>query len=99
MALPAVWLKQAYPGIYVKNVEIGNGYWDSFFKNMNHQVDDLCHQIASDPNLKDGFNLIGYSQGGLITRGFIERCNYPPVYNYITWSAPHFGEFGIPVVG
>lgn len=62
---------------------------------MNDQVEDFCSQIRSDPKLKDGFNLIGYSQGGLITRGFVERCNYPPVHNYITWSAPHGGTFGI----
>lgn len=34
--------------------------------------------------------------GGLITRGYIERCNNPQVHNYITWSAPHGGVFGIP---
>jgi len=90
------WISEAFPGIYVKNVEIGNGYESSFFTNMNKQVESMCQQLASDPNLQEGFNLIGYSQGSLITRGFIERCNSPPVYNYITWSGPHAGEFGIP---
>jgi len=52
--------------------------------------------MAEDENLKDGFNLIGYSQGALITRGYVERCNNPPVYNLITWSGPHGGQFGVP---
>jgi len=96
MDLVATWIQDALPGIYVKNVEIGDGYWSSFFTTMNDQVSDFCGQIAADEKLQNGFNLIGYSQGGLITRGFIERCNYPNVYNYITWSSPHGGEFGIP---
>jgi len=40
--------------------------------------------------------LIGYSQGGLITSGYVQRYNNPPVHNYITWSSPHGGQFGIP---
>jgi len=97
MSLPVQWISTAFPGIYIKNVEIGDGYWDSFFINMNDQVADFCSQIKSDPNLSKGFNLIGYSQGGLITRGYVQRCDGPPVYNYITWSGPHGGQFGIPV--
>jgi len=97
MALPAQWISTVFPGIYVKNVEIGNGYWDSFFMNLNDQVDNFCEQIKADPNLQHGFNLIGYSQGSLVTRGFVQRCDGPPVYNYITWSGPHGGQFGVPV--
>jgi palmitoyl-protein thioesterase len=97
MSLPVQWITTAFPGIYVKNIEIGNGYWDSFFMDLNSQVEDFCKQINSDPKLQRGFNLIGYSQGGLVTRGFVQRCDSPPVYNYITWSGPHGGQFGIPV--
>jgi len=74
------WIHEALGNdVYVKNVEIGDGYYDSFFMEMNDQVQDFCEQMAADPNLVGGFNLIGYSQGGLVTRGFVERCNYPPV--------------------
>jgi palmitoyl-protein thioesterase len=91
------WIHEALgPDIYVKNTEIGNGYWDSFFWNMNKQCDDFCNQMRNDPNLAQGFNLIGYSQGGMITQCYIERCNNPPVYNYISWSGPHAGQFGVP---
>ena len=47
-------------------------------------------------NLKDGFNLIGHSQGALVTRGYIERYNDPPVHNYISWVGPHAGVYGVP---
>lgn len=39
------------------------------------------------------FNAIGFSQGTLITRGYIERCNNPPVFNYIAWVGPQDGNY------
>eukprot|EP01114_Cavostelium_apophysatum_P012434 TRINITY_DN277_c0_g2_i1.p1 TRINITY_DN277_c0_g2~~TRINITY_DN277_c0_g2_i1.p1 ORF type:complete len:311 (-),score=42.14 TRINITY_DN277_c0_g2_i1:36-968(-) len=96
---PKTWIEEYFPGIYVRNVEIGNGFDDSSHLNLNIQVDMFAEQIMADKNLQYGFNLVGYSQGGLITRGYVERYNNPPVYNYITWSAPHGGVFGIPNEG
>ena len=98
-------LEQHLSGIYVHSAEIGNGKEDSIIWPMNRQVritsicglshrqiDYFCHSLASDPKLKDGFNLIGFSQGGLISRGFIERCNYPKVKNFISWVSPQAGK-------
>jgi len=96
MVLVPQWIQEVLPGTYVKNLEIGDGYWDSMFMPLNDQVQSMCTQLKEDENLAQGFNLIGYSQGGLITRGYIERCNDPPVHNFISWSGPHQGEFGIP---
>ena len=48
--------------MYIKNVEVGNGYEDSVFMDMNDQVDCFAKKVLNDTNLKDGFNLIGYSQ-------------------------------------
>eukprot|EP00700_Malawimonas_jakobiformis_P001862 EC722620.1.p1 GENE.EC722620.1~~EC722620.1.p1 ORF type:complete len:140 (+),score=12.15 EC722620.1:115-534(+) len=91
------WIQEALPGVYVKNVEIGDGHHDSVFMNMNDQVKSFCDQLAADTNLTGKkINLIGYSQGGLITRGFIERCGVPQVHNYITWSSALEGVFGVP---
>lgn len=36
----------------------------SFSMNTNLQVDEACKQIANDTNLKNGYNAIGFSQGG-----------------------------------
>jgi len=91
----ASWLRDAYQGIYVVAVEIGNGYDDSFLFPMNKQVDIFCQTILSNPNLTSGFNLLGVSQGSLITRGAIERCSLP-VHNLISLVGVHQGVFGIP---
>jgi len=52
--------------------------------------------VQADPLLENGFNLVAHSQGGLISRAFIQRYNNPPVYNFITWSTPHQGVYGVP---
>lgn len=37
---------------------------NSFFMNANDQVREVCGQLAADPQLKGGYNAIGFSQGG-----------------------------------
>jgi len=89
-------LQKTYPGIYVKSVEIGDGKLNSIDWPMNRQVDSFCRQLKADVNLKGGINLLGVSQGGLVTRGYLEKCNDPPVINYVSWVAPQMGTFGVP---
>lgn len=98
MQLVISWIQADYPGIYAVSVEIGNGPSDSWFMPINQQVDEFAQTIKNDSNLKNGFNLIGYSQGGLITRAYVERYNDPPVYNLISWVGPQDGVFGVPEV-
>lgn len=91
------WLTSSFPGIYVKNVEIGNGVHDSMWMNMDLQVASFCAQVEADPQLQNGFNLLGYSQGSLITRAYVERCDTKGlVHNFITLGGPHEGVFGVP---
>jgi palmitoyl-protein thioesterase len=90
------WIKADFNGIYVHNVEIGNGRDDSLFMNINQQVAEFARHVKADPKLANGFNLIGHSQGGLITRAYIERFNDPPVHNWISWAGPQAGVYGVP---
>ncbi len=56
------------PGIYAKSIQIGHDIvedtMNGFFKNVNEQIDMVCANLTADANLKDGFNVIGFSQGG-----------------------------------
>ena len=36
------------------------------------------------PELRNGFNAIGFSQGGLFLRAYVENCNNPRVMNLVT---------------
>jgi len=92
-------LKQYLPGVYILNVEIGDGWYDSLFWSMNYQLAQFCKTVKSDPNLAGGFNIMGFSQGGVIARGYLERCNDPPVKNFVSWSSPQMGVYGVPNVG
>jgi len=96
MSHAQAWIEADFKGIYVKNVEIGNGRDDSMFMDINLQVENFAMQLKNDSKLKYGFNLIGHSQGGLLTRAYVERYNDPPVYNWISWAGPHQGVFGVP---
>ena len=40
-----------------------------FLANMNEQVQKVCGQLKADPKLANGYNAIGFSQGGLFVFG------------------------------
>lgn len=86
------WIADTYD-VDVYNIEIGDGYNTSLNTPLNIQVEMLCDLISTMSELQNGFNFIGMSQGGLIARAFVQRCNYPPVKNLITLVSPHGGEY------
>jgi len=92
-------IENAIPGIYVLSLEIGNIVEDElggFIGNVNNQVDYVCQVVKADPNLQNGFNAVGFSQGGQFLRAYVQRCNDPPVHNLITMGGQHQGVADIP---
>ena len=79
--------------IKVFNLEIGNGARTSIYTDMDTQLKMVCEKIYSIDDLKDGFNFIGMSQGGLLARGYVQYCNKYPVKNLITMVSPNAGVF------
>ena len=77
----------------VYNMEIGNGKKTSLYTSLHDQLDELCISLYDIEDLDEGFDFIGISQGGLLARGYVERCNSYPVRNLITFVAPHGGVF------
>ena len=75
----------------VFNLEIGNGERTSIYTPMPDQLSQLCNTIYDIGELRDGFDFIGMSQGGLLARGYVEYCNKFPVFNLITLVSPHGG--------
>lgn len=64
--------------------------------NLDDQVDYFAQVVQQDPHLTKGFNAVGYSQGNLIIRGYIERYNSPPVLNFISMHGPMAGVASFP---
>lgn len=63
----------------------------SQYGNVNEQIDFVAQQVANITELKDGFDAIGFSQGGQFLRAYVERYNNPPVHNLITFGSQHMG--------
>merc|ERR1711973_706919 len=93
-------LENSIPGVYVHSLKFGKNFEEDqmsgFLTPCNKQVEDACAMIASDPELKDGYNAIGFSQGGQFLRAVAQRCPSPPMKNLITFGAQHQGVFGFP---
>merc|ERR1711936_733890 len=68
-----------------------------FFRDTNRQVREVCEMLANDPELQDGYNAIGFSQGGQFLRAVAQRCPEPPMKNLVTVGAQHQGVFGFPL--
>lgn len=85
------------PGTYVHVVRLGESPGDdrqaTFVGNVTEQIDQVCKQISDDPALRTApaMNALGFSQGGQFLRGYIERCNDPPVHNLVTFGSQHNG--------
>jgi len=87
-------------GTYVTNAQLGANpiadMTNGFLMNMDDQIDYFRNIVANDTNLKHGFNAIGYSQGNLVIRGYIERYNDPPVINHVSIHGPMMGVASLP---
>ena len=66
------------------------------FGNPEDLVNSLCDGLSADPQLQNGFIGIGISQGGLWLRGFLQKCNNPPMKKLVTLGTPHQGIDQVP---
>ncbi|XP_013417210.1 palmitoyl-protein thioesterase 1-like [Lingula anatina] len=93
-------IEKRVPGIYVRSLMIGDNVADDtmngFLLNSNKQVDMVCKKIASDPKLQNGYNAMGFSQGGQFLRAVAQRCPTPPMNNLISIGGQHQGVYGFP---
>lgn len=86
-----------HPGTFVYTIALaddGNGDRKAtFFGNVSAQLEGVCEALAAHPILSTApaVDAIGFSQGGQFLRGYVERCNNPPVRNLITFGSQHNG--------
>jgi len=58
---------------------------------------NACGQILNDTNLQGTFNVVGLSQGGLLARYIIEKCNIAGrVSKYLSIGGPQMGVSSFP---
>ncbi|XP_068965810.1 palmitoyl-protein thioesterase 1 [Bombus flavifrons] len=96
-------IENRIPNIYVYSIRLGNNEIEdvenSYFGNINEQIQEVCQQLLKNERLKNGYNAIGFSQGAQFLRAVIQRCPNPPVKNFISLGGQHQGVFGLPNCG
>ena len=85
------------PGTFVYNIRLdedaSSDRTATFFGNLTEQLSAVCDDLATHPVLSKApaVNALGFSQGGQFLRGYIERCNDPPVRSLVTFGSQHNG--------
>lgn len=85
------------PGTFVYTVKVGTDpntdRSATFFGNVTTQLEQVCEALATHPILSTApaIDAIGFSQGGQFLRGYVERCNSPPVRSLVTYGSQHNG--------
>ena len=66
-------------------------------KDLHSQVEEACEKIKTNPNFQSKFNILGISQGTLIGRYIIEKCQMKgQVMRYMSFDGPQMGIGSIP---
>ena len=83
-------------GVYATCIETGGGPLD-WFTSFNSQADKACEKIKADENFQGEFSVVGISQGSLIARYIIEKCQMKgTVKRYISIGGPQMGVGSLP---
>ncbi|KAG8739970.1 hypothetical protein FRC10_004937 [Ceratobasidium sp. 414] len=96
----ALLIKDVHPNIFVHSISLSDNQNDDrkagWFGEVNAQVEQVAAQLAEIPELANGFDAIGFSQGGQFLRAYVERFNDPPVRSLLTFGSQHMGVSGLP---
>ena len=88
---------EKYLNTRVYCIEIGNGSVNSITMNLEQQSKIACDKIKQHPAFQNKFNIFGVSQGTIISRYIIEKCNYKgKIQNYVSLMGPQMGIGYIP---
>lgn len=69
----------------------------SLFGDANQEVDQVCADLSDIPELSEGFDGVGFSQGGLFLRALLQRCSKISMHNLVTFGSPHMGVQELPM--
>jgi len=84
-----------YPGAFVLCSTTADG-GASISKLMSKQLSDFHAEVLSHPELANGFNAVGLSQGNTIVESYVALINDPPIFNWVSICGPLQGEATCP---
>jgi len=84
----------------IYNMEIDKGELTSIFMNLNEQCRIFSNNINNLNITEEKINLIGFSQGGLISRCYVEKYSHEvkSVNTLITIATPNMGIFAPTII-
>ncbi len=83
-------------GDYSICIETG-GEGDSLANSFQEQADKACEEINKNPKFSDDFSILSISQGGLIARYIIQKCQMKgKVKNLVSFGGPMMGTSKVP---
>jgi palmitoyl-protein thioesterase len=93
----AALIQEINPGTFVYPIRLAEDPSSdrsaSFLGNTTDQIAGVCAEVAQHPILSTApaVDALGFSQGGIFLRAYVERCNAPPVRSLVTFGSPHNG--------
>ncbi|KAJ3064907.1 hypothetical protein HDU98_011687 [Podochytrium sp. JEL0797] len=90
-------IRTELPDIFVHLIELGSTEEEDknagFFGIVTEQINQVCEDLKAIPELRHGFNAVGFSQGGQFLRGYAEMCgDGPKIHNLVTFGSQHMGN-------
>jgi len=88
--------------VFVHSIAIGStvdrDVLSSYFGSVNDQVDLVCDELRSIPELQQGYVAVGFSQGGQFLRAVVQRCQHlgPKMHTLVTMGSQHQGVMDVP---
>ncbi len=83
-------------GSYSRCIESGGAFFD-FITSFEYQFEKSCTAIKEDPNFQGDFSVVGLSQGALLARAVIQRCDMKGrVKRFVSVGGPHAGVAKFP---
>lgn len=69
---------------------------NGFLLDMDSSVDVFAEKVRADPELANGFNAFGLSQGNNLIRGYIAKYNDPPCHTFMSICGINAGVGAFP---
>ncbi|CAE7101482.1 unnamed protein product [Rhizoctonia solani] len=93
-------ITEVHPGIFIYSVSLSDDQSADqkagWFGDVNAQIDIVAAELSTIPQLENGFDAIGFSQGGQFLRAYVERYNNPPIRSLLTFGSQHMGISDLP---
>ena len=83
-------------GYYSTCIESGGGA-DDLTTSFQYQAEKACEQIKNNSNFQSDFSILSVSQGGLLARYIIEKCEMKgTVKKFVSFGGPMMGTSKVP---